>query len=60
MKVIEVILPRKRKIGIEKAKQISAVAKSKAKKANPGETENRGGWSADPHQGEFHNLGPFR
>lgn len=39
-----------------KAKRISAMAKDKAKKSNPGETEDRGGWAVDPHQGTFDRM----
>lgn len=35
----------------KKAKKIRIVMKYKAKKANPGETEDRAGWAVDPHQG---------
>jgi hypothetical protein len=37
------------------AKRIRAIAKAAAKKNNPGESEERGGWSVDPHQGSGNN-----
>jgi len=39
-----------------KAKKIMVMAKDKAKKNNPGETELRGGWSVDAHQGYFDRM----
>lgn len=35
----------------KKAKKIQILAKDKAKKNNPGDTEDRAGWDVDPHQG---------
>jgi hypothetical protein len=37
------------------AKRIRAIAKAIAKRNNPGESEERGGWSVDPHQGSGNN-----
>lgn len=37
------------------AKRIRALVKAVAKKNNPGESEERGGWSVDPHQGSGNN-----
>ena len=37
------------------ARRIRALVKAAAKKNNPGESEERGGWSVDPHQGSSNN-----
>ncbi len=37
------------------AKRIRAIAKGNAKENNPGESEERGGWGVDPHQGSGGN-----
>ena len=39
------------KNNVKKARRIRALAKSIAKKNNPEQSLERGGWSVDPHQG---------
>lgn len=52
---IEELFPKEGK-NFSKAKKIRAQLKDKAKKNNPGETEERAGWGVDPHQGYFNDL----
>ena len=52
---IEELFPKEGE-NVSKAKRICAKAKGKAKKNNPGETEERAGWGVDPHQGYFNSL----
>jgi hypothetical protein len=40
---------------VKLAKRIRALAKDKAKKQNPEESPERGGWYVDPHQGVPNN-----
>ena len=52
---IEDIFP-KEGANTKKAKRIRSNLKLKSKKNNPGETEARGGWCVDPHQGSINSL----
>jgi hypothetical protein len=52
---IDELFPREGK-NTKKAKRIRVALKDKAKANNPGETEDRGGWSVDPHQGTYNTL----
>ncbi len=52
---IEELFPKEGK-NRKKAKKIRTLQKDKAKEANPGETEDRLGWGADPHQGTFDRM----
>jgi len=52
---IEELFP-KQGANIKKAIKIRTLSKDKAKKNNPGETEERGGWGFDAHQGTYNRL----
>jgi len=52
---IEDIFPKEGK-NLIAAKKIRYKMKGKAKKNNPGDGEDRGGWDVDPHQGYFNSL----